>query len=421
MPTNSSGPCGDTAAGARSNKGNPMSALTSTKCLLGALVFASLMSGACHAQTTDADELSKARSVGNTNRAQKVFYTKEFDLSGLPEYQPSKAVSGTIVQWGNNYLADSGLMKTWQDAFRVHHPDVGFDDHLYSSSVAIPSLITGVADMAPMGRQALWDELKGLERASGQADTDEAFETIEIIMATGSFNVRGWTFALGVFVHEDNPVSCLSLDQLDGIFGSQRDGGWDGLTWDTSVARGPDQNIREWGEAGLGGEWADRPISVYGYNPKYHFNDEIDKKVLKGSGKWNEGMRAYSNMAGLKADGSLTAGGELIMNGLSEDTAGIAYTGIPFLTEGTKPIALSIETGGDCIPMTLDTVQDRSYPLIRDVYIYLRRPKGGELKPAVREFMNFILSREGQEALQRDGKYLPLTDEVLEAQRRKLD
>lgn len=398
-----------------------MSALTTTKYLFAGLICALLLTEVSYAQTTDADELSKARSVGNTSRAQKAFYTKEFDLSGLPPYLPSETVSGTIVQWGNNYLADSGLMQTWQEAFRTYHPEVIFEDHLYSSSVAIPSLVTGVADMAPMGRQALWDELKGLERASGQADTDEAFETLEVIMATGSFNVRGWTFSLGVFVHENNPVSCLSVEQLDGIFGSQRDGGWDGLTWDTSVARGPEKNIRDWGGAGLGGAWADRPITVYGYNTKYHFNDEIDKKVLKGSGKWTESMRAYSNMAGLKADGSLTAGGELIMNALSADEAGIAYTGIPFLTEGTKPISLSLETGGECIPMTLDTVQDRTYPLIRDVYIYLRRPVGGELKPVVREFMNFILSREGQEALQRDGKYLPLTDDVLEAQRRKLD
>lgn len=385
-----------------------------------AIVASCLLAGSGIAQTTEAEELSKARSIGNTSRAHKVFYTKEFDLSSLPSYRPQREVSGTIVQWGNNYLADSGLMGAWQEAFRTYHPGVVFEDHLYSSAVAIPALVTGVADLAPMGREALWDELKGLERASGQAADGDAFEVIEIKMATGSFNVRGWTFALGIFVHESNPIECLSMDQLDGIFGARRDGGWDGLTWDTKVARGPEENIRNWGELGLTGPWADAPITIYGYNSKYHFNDEIDKKVLKGSGKWNETMRAFSNVAGLKADGSLTAAGELIMSALREDTAGIAYTGIPFLVDGTKPIALSLNAGGECVPLTLDTVQNRSYPLVRDVNIYLRRSKGGEVRPEVQEFLMFILSREGQEAIQRDGKYLPLTSEILISERKKI-
>src|SRR5690606_22293872 len=134
----------------------------------------------------------------------------------------------------------------------------------------------GAADLAPMGRQALWDELKGFERegAKGGDEGVGGTEVVEIIMSTGSFNVRGWTFALGVYVHKDNPLNQLTLDQLDGIFGAQRDGGWNGLTWDTSLARGPDKNIRTWGQLGLKGEWADKPIQVYGYNMKYHFNDE---------------------------------------------------------------------------------------------------------------------------------------------------
>ncbi len=153
---------------------------------------------------------------------------------------------------------------------------------------------------------------------------------------------------------------------------------------------------------------------------KYHFNDEIDKKVLKGSSKWNESMRAYSNVAGLKADGTLTAGGELVMQALSKDRYGIAYTGIPFLVPQTKALALG---GGDgrFVPLTLETVQDRSYPLIRDVYYYFKREKDRPVDPKVREFLRYVLSREGQQAIQADGKYLPLTAEVAREQLRKLD
>lgn len=226
-----------------------------------------------------------------------------------------------------------------------------------------------------------------------------------------------WVF----FVHKDNPITGLTMEQLDGILGSRRDGGWDGLTWDISVARGSESNIRTWGQLGVKGAWANKPITVYGYNAKYHFNDEIDKKVLKGSGKWNEEMRAFSNMAGLKADGSLTASGELIINALANDKYGIAYTGKPFLNAQTKLLPLSTDGGKTYVPLELDRVQDRSYPLIRDVYYYFRREKGKPVNSKIREFLRYVLSREGQAAIQADGKYLPLTAEVAAAQLAKLD
>jgi len=366
--------------------------------------------------------LSKARAVGTKTRAQKKYYTKVFDLSGLPEYKPEQQVSGTIRQWGNNYIKDSPLVEVWEAGFRKFHPDVKFEDNLSSSAVAFPGLIAGVADLAPMGRQALWDELKGLERegAEGGAEGSSAIDVVEIVMATGSFDVRGWTFALGVFVNKDNPISQLTLEQLDGIFGAERDGGWDGLDWRTELARGPEKNIRTWGQLGLAGEWADKPIHVYGYNFKYHFTDEIDKKVLKGSGKWNERLRMYSNVAGQKKDGSLTGAGELMMNDLSKDKYGIAYTGIPFITPRTKSVALAAKAGGPYVELTLDNVQARRFPLTRDVYYYLKREKGKPIDAKAKEFLRYVLSREGQDAVQRDGKYLPLTAEAAAEQLRKL-
>jgi phosphate transport system substrate-binding protein len=375
------------------------------------------------ASTTDAATLSKARATGTKTRAARKFYQPQFDLSGLPAYQPQQRVSGTIRQWGNNYIKDSPLVDVWEAGFRKYHPDIRFKDNLSSSAVAFPGLIAGVADLAPMGRQALWDELKGFERegADGGAEGSSNVDVVEIVMATGSFDVRGWTFALGVFVNKDNPISKLTLDQLDGIFGAERDGGWNGLTWDTSVARGPEKNIRKWGQLGLTGEWADKPIHVYGYNFKYHFTDEIDKKILKGSGKWNEQLRAYSNVAGQKADGSLTGAGELMMNDLGKDRYGIAYTGIPFLNAQTKPLALAAKADGPYVELTLKNVQNRSFPLTRDVYYYLKREQGKPIDPKAKEFLRYVLSREGQEAVQQDGKYLPLTAEAAREQLRKLE
>jgi len=374
------------------------------------------------APTRDADALSKARAIGTKTRKVKKFYEPQFDLSGLPEYHPSAPMTGTLRQWGNNYIKDSGLVDVWEAGFRKYHPGVTFSDNLASSAVGFPGLIAGVADLAPMGRQALWDELKGFERegAGGGEDGSSSTEVVEIVMATGSYDVRGWTFALGVYVNKQNPLAKLSMEQLDGVFGAQRDGGWDGLTWRTDWARGADKNIRTWGQLGLKGKWANKPIHVYGYNAKYHFQDEIDKKVLRGSSKWNEDLRAFSNVAGLKADGSLTAGGELIMNALAKDPYGIAYTGIPFLNSSTKALALSAN-GGPAVPLTLKTVQARTYPLLRDVYYYLRKEKGKPIDPLQREFLRYILSREGQAAVQADAKYLPLTAEAAREQLAKLD
>jgi phosphate transport system substrate-binding protein len=393
-----------------------------------AAVFAAWSAGSMAASedasaTTDAAALSKARATGTKKRAERKFYEPQFDLSGLPEYKPQQRVSGTLRQWGNNYIKDSPLVEVWENGFRKYHPDIRFKDNLSSSAVAFPGLIAGVADLAPMGRQALWDELKGFERegADGGGEGSSNVDVVEIVMATGSFDVRGWTFALGVFVNKDNPITKLTLDQVDGIFGAERDGGWNGLTWDTSVARGPEKNIRTWGQLGLGGEWADKTIHVYGYNFKYHFTDEIDKKILKGSGKWNEKLRAYSNVAGQKADGSLTGAGELMMNDLSKDRYGIAYTGIPFLTPQTKAVALAARDGGPYVELTLKNVQNRSFPLTRDVYYYLKREKGKPIDPKAREFLRYILSREGQDAVQRDGKYLPLTAEAAREQLQKLE
>src|SRR5690606_19045935 len=137
-------------------------------------------------------QMQKARAKSVTSKGHKVWYTKEFDLSELPTYEPKQRVSGTIRQWGNNYLADSPLMGWWQEAFKKHHPDVEFKDNLTTSAVAFAGLITSSADIGQMGRAALWDELQGYQRQF-------AAIPLEVTIASGSYNVPGWTFALGVF------------------------------------------------------------------------------------------------------------------------------------------------------------------------------------------------------------------------------
>jgi phosphate transport system substrate-binding protein len=354
-------------------------------------------------------EMQKARVKSVTSKGDKVWYTTKFDLSGLPEYKPDAKITGTIHQWGNNYIGDGPLAQMWEDGFKKYHPDVTFEDNFTSSVNGFPGLITGKADIAQMGREVLWDELQGYQRQF-------AAEPIELTIATGSYNIPGWTFALGIFVNKDNPLKQITFEQLDGVFGAQRTGGWKGLEWDPSVARGPEKNIRTWGQLGVTGDWADKPIHIYGYTAQFHFPDEFAKKVFGGGTKWNETIKEYVNAA--KPDGNLALAGDLFMADLSKDPYGIAFTGIPHATPQTKSLAVSLKPGGPFVPLTLDTVQNRTYPLTRDIYAYVH--PGKLLEPKVREFMRYILSREGQEAVMKDGKYLPLTAEAAKAQLEKL-
>src|SRR5260370_33260905 len=141
-----------------------------------------------YSQSRDPKEVQRAREKFVQARGNKVFYTKKFDLEGLPDYKPKQKVSGTIRQWGSNYFADSPLAQYWEEGFRSYQPDVQFDYHLKTTEHAIPALYTRVADVAPMGRQIMWDELLAYQRE---------FEAVplEITVCTSSFNVPGWTFA----------------------------------------------------------------------------------------------------------------------------------------------------------------------------------------------------------------------------------
>src|SRR4030088_3826626 len=119
------------------------------------------------------------------------------------------------------------------------------------------------------------------------------------------------------------------MKQLDGIFGAERAGGWEGTSWRPQNARGPEENIRTWGQLGLTGEWADKPIDVYGFSVRYNTATDFSDKVLKGSDKWNEKIQAYGNI--VNPDGSRYIEGDQITDHLGKDKYGLAYN--PFRGE----------------------------------------------------------------------------------------
>src|SRR5262249_48948630 len=139
-------------------------------------------------------------------------------------------------------------------------PDIRFDDHLETSDAAFPALVTGAADLAPDGGEpALTETLSFLEV--------HGHEPLQITVATGGYDAEGRSNGLVVYVHQDNPIDRLTIRQLDGVFGAERTGGLSGFKWTLSAGRGAERNIRTWGQLGLTGEWADKPIQTYGHAP----------------------------------------------------------------------------------------------------------------------------------------------------------
>ncbi len=352
-----------------------------------------------------------ARAAHVAARAKKEYYSQRWNLDDLPEYRPAVRVGGTIREWGDNYFADSNLNRYWEEDFHKLQPDVRFDYHMQSALLALPALSTGVADLAPC-RLITFAELEAYQRAYNR-------DPLEILVATGSYNVPGWSPALGIVVNKENPLSRLTLKQLDGIFGTARSGGWSGTTWHPEAARSAKDNIRTWGQLGLRGKWKDMPIHVYGLNLKYGMTNSFQAKVFHGGDKWNENLIEYANYS--KADGSIAIAADQLMADLSRDPYGIGYSGVMFLTPETKMLALAANDAGPYIDLTLENVRNRRYPLILDVFFYLNRVPGMPVEGKLKEFLRYTLSRQGQDAIQRDAKYLPLPADVAREQLRKLE
>jgi phosphate transport system substrate-binding protein len=328
------------------------------------------------------------------------------DVSALPDYRPGQKVSGVIRSRGSDQMA--GLMKRWEAGFRTYHPDVRFADTLRGSASGMYGLEMRTADIAVMGRPINPYERYGTyERAW--------VYPVEIEVATGSDAVAHKSPAYAVFVHKDNPIAQLTLKQLDGVFGAERGGGWKALTWDPSAAHTKADNIRTWGQLGLQGEWADQPIHVYGPpNLGAGTITYFQARVMGGGAIFNEDLREYADRKQMIAD-------------LEQDRYGIAYGALGYRSAGVKPLALAATGAGPFAPLTRASVTDRSYPLARPVYIYytidnekteIADPR---VDPKVREFLRYVLSRQGQQAVAQQGDYLPLAAAVVKEQLKKLD
>ena len=355
------------------------------------------------------------------------------DLSQIPPYRPEFKVAGGLRIAGSELKGNVDLLV---QGFRKFHPDAAVSTNFMTSSEgALGLMYAGVSDVAPMGDDAKITDMMPFYNTFRYVPT-------EISVATGGFEARGTLWPMAIVVNKANPISHLSVEQLDQIFGSERSGGWEvgpqadnNLLFTAKYARAAASNIRTWGQLGLKGAWAKQEIKTFGYvAPGFAVN--FERKVMHWSTKWNPNFMEYVEAKETTNDAAGKAvNTDAMLEAISRDKYAIGFVALMHV-DGTcvnpggskcmaypdvKALPLSRTESDTAVPLTAETVANRSYPLTRDAYIYVNRAPGRPLDPKVREFLRFILSREGQQIIARAGIYSPLPEAVIREQLAKLD
>lgn len=318
----------------------------------------------------------------------------------LPPYRPAEQVSGKLRIWGHgsskrDFMGQ--LLASWRAEFAKHQPGVTFENRMYGTASAIGALYSGSGDIAILGEEISPAALRAFTRAKGYPPTG-------IEVANGSVDVNFYDYAHMIFVHRDNPLKSLTLGQLDAIFGEEgrRGGG----------------RIRRWGQLGLGGVWTDAAIQPYGWKTDVDFGLFFSERVLENSHRWNGAIREFEHSP--RPDGTQYDHGQRIVDALAVDKTGIAISNVRYTHPDVRSLPLSWDDKSPAVKATPQTLIDRSYPLVRIIPAYVDVARGKRMEPAAREFLRFLLSREGQRILIEQSGYLPLSAATLRDELRKL-
>ena len=294
--------------------------------------------------------------------------------TGLPQYERVTGVSGNLSSIGSDTLAN--LMTLWTESFKKEYPNVNVQVQAAGSSTAPPALTQGTSNFGPMSRKMKDKEI-------------EAFETRFGYKPLG---IRVALDALAVYVHKDNPIESMSLAQVDAVFSSTR-------------RCGGAANLNKWGDVGLAGSWAARPIQLYGRNSVSGTYGYFKKSALC-SGDFKNTVNEQPGSAS-------------VVQAITSSLNGIGYSGIGYKTSGVKAVAVSRRAGRPAVEATPENALDNSYPLARYLYIYVNKKPDTPLSPLEAEFLKLVLSQTGQQVVEKDG-YIPLSAKVAARELRRL-
>jgi phosphate transport system substrate-binding protein len=291
----------------------------------------------------------------------------------LPAYAPVSGVSGSLKSIGSDTL--NNLMTLWAEGFNARYPAVKIEIEGKGSTTAPPALVAGTAHFGPMSRPMKAAEIDSFEKKFGYKPSA----------------VRSAVDALAVFVHKDNPIKCLSLQQVDAVFSKTRKGGLD-------------KDIATWGQLGLTGEWADKPISLYGRNSASGTYGYFKEEALF-NGDYKDSVKEQP-------------GSSTVVQGVASDKFAIGYSGIGYKTADVLAVPLARKSGETCYEANADNAYAGDYPLARFLYIYVNVNPNQKLEPLRAEFIKFIYSKEGQQVVIKDG-FFPITAAIREEDLKK--
>ena len=296
----------------------------------------------------------------------------------LPAYQARKNIKLTGNFKGASSDVLPGLAKLWIDAFRKYYPNVNIDvQPPYAGSLGAKELVKGNLDFVFVSRELKPDDITDFKAKFG-------YDPLSVPISGGSYRHFGFLDAVAFFVNKENPLEKISFDQLDSILSTTRHRG--------GVA------ITTWGQLGLTGEWADKPIHVYGIKPWNGFEEFIRQRVLSRDGKrgeWRDDIHFDPVVFP-------------VAQHVAEDRYAIGYSGLAYIDAGVKLLPLGDHADGPFHSPTYENVARASYPLSRVTFFNANKAPGKPLNPTLEEFLRFILSRDGQQIVLNHALYLPL-------------
>jgi phosphate transport system substrate-binding protein len=306
--------------------------------------------------------------------------------AALPAYTPrAERLAGSFKGASSDVL--TGLVALWFEKFRKHHPGVNLSiEPPYAGSLGAVELVKENLDFVFVSRELRPDDIASFKGKFG-------YEPLSVPIVGGSYRHFGALDAMAFIVHKDNPLERISYEQIDAIYSSTRHRGG--------------KSIATWGDLGLAGEWADKPVHAWGVKPWNGFEEFIRQRVLSAGGKrgeWRDGVgfeKVVFPVAGRVA----------------ADRYAIGYTGLAYIDAPVKIISVGEKAGGPFVAPTYENVALATYPLARLVYFNVNKPPGKPLPPAIEEFLRFVLSREGQQAVLEHARYLPLRASQVQASR----
>jgi phosphate transport system substrate-binding protein len=291
----------------------------------------------------------------------------------IPAYKPVKGLSGSLKGVESNTVTT--LEQRWIDGFTKIYPDVKISVDIGGSGQGGPRLTNGSADFGFISREMMGREELPFDEKFG-------YKPLAISVSGGSLADKAFTDCVVFIVNKDNPLTELNFAQLDAIYSVTRN-------------RGLKQPITTWGQLGLTGDWADKPIHAWGVEIPNGYDVFVNMHVL-GYGQWREGIQSEHTVIPLS-------------DRVAADKYAISYTGLAWVTNpGVKVLSLSVHPGEQAIAPTFDNVAAQTYPLSRTIYMFVNRPPGKPLSPLLREFIRYTLSREGQQAIVDDAIFTPL-------------